>query len=216
MTEKHRNIIFDLDGTLADTAPDIIGCLQQAIDNVLYLPDMKIDKSIIGPPVSEMIRKLLPDVSDEKVQVLTKSFRFCYDSCTFTNTQLYNGVREILGILRESGFSIFVVTNKPIIPTTKILKELSIDFFDDVICTDILPEQKLSKKEMLKYLMDKHSLIPGASLMVGDTRGDVDAANDCKIASVAVTYGYGNREDLAASKPDFTIENIKELITIIK
>lgn len=216
MSKTYKNIIFDLDGTLADTAPDIINCLKQSFEKVLQMKDVKIKESIIGPPVSEMFKIIMPGLNREKVEALTKMFRACYDKSLFLDTYLYEGVKDLLQALTEQSYKIFIVTNKPALPTKKILKKLKIDFFDKVITPDIQEKKKLNKSEMLKFLISDCCLDASKSVMVGDTENDITAARENDIDSVAVLYGYSVESELLESKPKFILSSIKELLKIIK
>lgn len=210
--KRYKNIIFDLDGTLVDTAPDIINCLKQAFAEVLKQNDIKISEKIIGPPVSEMIKKTKPDLNDQEVEALTNEFRVCYDNSVFPDTYLYEGVRKLLNVLQDEGCRIFLVTNKPMLPTRKIIKKLKIDLFDKVVTSDILPKKKLSKSEMIEFLVDNCCLNPAKSIIVGDTQEDVFAARENSIASVVLLSGYGNNADLVRAKPKYILGNIEDLI----
>ena len=215
MNTKYKNIIFDFDGTLVDTAPDIINCLKKAFYEVLKIKNMNIHRDIIGPPVNVMIGKLRPDLDAETVEALTKSFRICYDKSIFPDTYLYDGVKELLIALKGMKYKIFVVTNKPMLPTKKILKKLDIDFFDKVITVDYLKETRLTKSEMIKCLISEKYIDSKKSLVVGDTQGDIDAAKENSIDSVAVLYGYGNEIILLKCKPTIIVKSASVLMSYL-
>lgn len=213
--KRYQNIIFDLDGTLVDSAPDIIKCLKQSFANILQINDIKIDRNIIGPPVPDMIKIIKKDLSNDQVEVLTKAFRVCYDNCAFFGTHLYRGVAKLLQELKDQECAIFIVTNKPALPTKKILKKIRIDFFDKVITADIIKGKKLTKSEMVKFLIGSSDLDAGKSLMIGDTPGDIVAAKENGLVSIAVLEGYGSSAEICSAKPKFIVKNIEELSTII-
>jgi phosphoglycolate phosphatase len=212
---EYKYIIFDLDGTLVDTAPDIINCLKQSFEEVLQLTNINIDRNIIGPPVSDMIKQLKPELDSKKVEVLTNAFRVCYDDSIFPETFLYKGVAELLKKLKKKGCGIYLATNKPISPTKKILSKLKINFFNKVVTADMLGKNKLTKSEMINFLINNCRLDANKSLMIGDTRGDIDAARENDISSAAVVYGYGDRVEIALAKPKFIFEDLGELFTIL-
>lgn len=215
MIKEYKNIIFDFDGTLANTAPDIINCLKKSFAEVLKIDAININRNIIGPPVLDMIKKIKPDISDIEAEALTKAFRVCYDDSIFPDTRLYEGVLELVKTLKSKGIKIFIVTNKPLLPTSKIIKKLKIDLFDRVITTDILGKNKLTKSEMLSFLIKDCHLDVSKSIMIGDTKNDVEAAKNNNIDSVAVLYGYGVESELKAADPKYIFRNIEEVLNII-
>lgn len=80
---KIKNIIFDLDGTLINSAGDIIHCLKNAYISIPEYSNMEISSSIIGPPLNELIKKITPEITEEQAQIVTKEFRNCYDNSSF-------------------------------------------------------------------------------------------------------------------------------------
>ncbi len=121
-----KNVIFDLDGTLVDSAPDIIETLSQAYRQVCPTIRISISRSIIGPPLSEMIKILTPDLDDQTQQKIIAIFRMIYDSSEYPKTKPYPGIISLLKLLGKNKCRIFLVTNKPSQPTKQILEKLKL------------------------------------------------------------------------------------------
>jgi phosphoglycolate phosphatase len=190
----YENVILDLDGTLVDSAPGIEYALLKSIQSVspegiIQLPDVK---SYIGPPLNELIKQILPGVSEDLLNQIMGHFRLIYDDVAWQRTLIYEHVIDVLSWLKEKGIVCFLITNKPFQPTHKIaIKFGLLEFFKDIVTPDIKYVIFQSKEIMVKYLIQKYSLNPGKTLMVGDTTSDGYAAQLCGIDFAAVGYGYG-------------------------
>lgn len=206
-----RNILFDLDGTLVDSAGDIIDCLERAYSAVPSISNVLIKRTFIGPPLSEVIKLTTPNISQAESDSIIKEFRIHYDNSDYPNTVVFEGVHELIFNLRNEGRKLFVVTNKPFVPTCQILKKINKEYFSDVITPDCIPGTKMEKTEMVSHLIEKWNLNKKECIMVGDSDSDVQAAQLNGIASVAVLSGYGDRKSIADASPDYTLEKISFL-----
>ena len=173
-----KNVIFDLDGTLVDSAPDIIETLSQAYRQVCPTIRISISRSIIGPPLSEMIKILTPDLDDQTQQKIIAIFRMIYDSSEYPKTKPYPGIISLLKLLGKNKCRIFLVTNKPSQPTKQILEKLKLKkFFVENLSADSLPgKKKAEKEELIEFLIEKYDLKSENSIVVGDTIGDFACA----------------------------------------
>jgi phosphoglycolate phosphatase len=209
------DIIFDLDGTLVDSAADIISCLERAFVAASYPHLVRVDKSFIGPPLGELIRLVSPGISDREAEAVKGHFRKYYDGSTLDRTTFMIGARETLELLQAMNRKLYLVTNKPKRPTEIILNNLKIDCFCDIITPDVQPGRTLSKPEMVSLVMRKWGLDSRWTGMVGDTVHDVHAARENKIISIIVTNGYGDERSIRESRPEHIIENLRSFNTII-
>jgi len=204
-----ENIIFDLDGTLIDSVEDVAICLQKAYSMVCNINEIKISRFDIGPPLYNMIKKLSPDLNEEQIESIIAIFRNCYDSSDYNKTFLYSGVRELLIKLKEGNIKLFLATNKPIIPTKKIVKKLRIEYFLDIVTSDS-EHVTMNKTEIIGHLIKKWNMDEEKTIMIGDTPSDVIASHNNSISSVALLKGYGDIKSLYDSKPTYTIEHIED------
>ncbi len=210
------DIIFDLDGTLVDSAADIIDCLAKAYASVSMSGTVEIKKTHIGPPLREIVRSVTPGLDEKIVAQIIKLFRRRYDRSALKKTVFKEGVDETLKTLAGLDKRMFLVTNKPITPTRSILSNLGISFFCDIVTPDILPDRIMSKSEMVLYVKGKWRLKTESTLMVGDTASDVHAARDNGIISAILTNGYGDVESIIDSKPEYLIDSFYDLTKIVK
>ena len=187
-----ENILFDLDGTLIDSVGGIQFAIEGAIGSVL--PDLKIPnfKLSIGPPIRELLEQGLTDVKPEVLDEIVRRFREIYDQDGWKQSVSYEGVDSTLELLQQLQVKQWIVTNKPILPTRKIINHLNLSrFFRDVFSPDCYTPHFPSKADMVVALIDQYGLNPDTTLLVGDSCDDALAASSSKIAFAAATYGYG-------------------------
>jgi phosphoglycolate phosphatase-like HAD superfamily hydrolase len=211
------NIIFDLDGTLIDSASDVIECLVLSYIKIKIPVPVINEKEVMGPPLLEIIQKLSPDIDSDTRNKLILAFRNLYDNLSYDKTSVLDGAYEALNKLNLLNKSMFIATSKAKLPVYNILTKFNmIKFFKDIVTVDIYENVKLSKNDMIKHIIDKHALIKNQTIIIGDTISDIEAGKKNNILSIAFTEGYGSKESLIQSNPDFMIDNLHDLLNIIK
>ena len=210
-------IFFDLDGTLLDTAADIVGCMNKALEELNLSTDGFMEKFRIGPPLAQAVKEALPDIQDDQIEQFIVRFRHLYDTTDYPNTVPYEGVEEMLAELKRQKRRLFIATNKRMVPTIRLVQKFCWEpLFDEVLTFDMFPGRKLSKVEMLTEAISRNGLTVEGSAMIGDAATDVQAGNDSGLTSVAVTWGYDSPASLAAANPDWTMERVEELFHLLK
>jgi len=209
------NLLFDLDGTIADTSGDIIDCANRACLKILN-EKLNITKSNLGPSISEIIFSLKPGIDDMNLKKVIFEFRDYYDNNFYIKTKLYSGIFELIKYLKLTGYSLFVVTNKPYIPTEKILKKFKIfDLFNKIITPDFNRGTNLDKTAMINNLITSMNLDKKKTIMIGDTKNDISAAKENDIKSLLVLYGYGNSETFKNISPDYLVQKVNDFYNIL-
>ena len=211
------HFIFDLDGTLADTHPGIADAFGLAMADIL--PDQPIPDftHYIGPPVRQVFQKALHCEDENILDALNAAFRGYYDGGCWKNSQPYPGVPELLAYLHERGLPCSVLTNKPALPTGRILEFLQLRrYFSHVISPDSISPGFSNKPQAALHL---HALIgqaPASAWIIGDGMDDAAAAAACGSKFAAAAYGYGNSHLQSHYPIDLTITCISEFHTYIK
>ena len=191
---------FDLDGTLARTGEDIIAAWKQSLADLGRECPHFDEVFTIGPTLEKVIYQLFDDASPELVEQMVARFRPNYDESGFPNTVPYPGVPEWLRSLKAAGAKLYIVTNKRHVPTQGIVRKFGWDtLFNGVWSFDSFPGVKYKKPDLLAHLLATHAIDPSDAVMVGDTKGDVDAGRANGVYTVGVTWGYGSREELATA-----------------
>ncbi|MBA6418455.1 phosphoglycolate phosphatase [Pseudomonas sp. 5Ae-yellow] len=213
-----RLVMFDLDGTLMDSVPD----LAAAVDQMLALrnrPPAGIERvrDWVGNGAAVLVRRALADdmqhadVNDTEAQSALADFLRCYAG-DHSRTQLYPGAAELLAALQANGVKLALVTNKPERFLPELLTEKGLaGRFAWLVGGDTLPVQKPDPGALL-WVMQQAGVSAGQSLFVGDSRNDVRAAKAAKVPVVAVSYGYNHGEPIAAENPDLLVDSLDALI----
>lgn len=205
------NFIFDLDGTLIDSSTEVLMCLEKSLNecNVKFNKE-KLTSDIMGPSLAEIVKIVIPELNDSNViQKIVLKYRDLYDNDPDDKTLLYEGILEWLVYLKSNNKKIFIATNKPKIPTMRLIQKLNIDFFNDIYTTDKYECKKLTKRQMIEEIISKHSLLKEKTIMVGDILSDIDAAHEAGIPAIGALWGYSDNKNILTEKSEFIIERLK-------
>jgi len=208
-------VLFDLDGTLVDSHPEISATMQRAVLDCGLPPIAPLSRARIGPPLDQLIPSLLPGADEDTVARVRSAFVRRYDASDYALTAPYPGARELLAALSSRGVRAFVVTAKRDVPTRRILAAQALGPFEGVECVDTRPGAARSKSEQVRDVIRDRSLSPASTWMVGDTASDLRAAHDHGLTAVAALYGYGAAESLSAERPDAIIASLAELMELV-
>lgn len=213
-----KAIVFDLDGTLVDSARDLMNATNALLaEEGLRQVSLGEVKSMIGDGAAKLVERALTATGGDLARLPECVARFLaiYEAHASRHTQAYPGVPQTLERLRRLGLSLAVVTNKPFAATLDILDALELRaFFDAVIGGDTLPERKPHPAPILAAL-EQLGVAPEAALMVGDNYHDVQAAHAAGLRAFAVTYGYSHKPH-AELGADGLIDAMPELLPIIE
>jgi phosphoglycolate phosphatase len=212
-------VVFDLDGTLVDSAPEILKAMEHAWRVVVPIAPFPRERFRIGPPLKEAIAELSAVLDHARDEAIAAAFRAAYDASDFAATVPYPSINETLDLLGARGVPLAVATNKRRLPTLAILARHFPARFAHVACIDgVWPDDgtcPASKAAMLRWLMQEGAPAVAASVMVGDTAGDVAAARAVGLRSIAVTWGYEDRSTLAAARPDVLVDDGPSLVAAL-
>lgn len=189
-------LIFDLDGTLTDSKPGILGCLKKTIAAWGIENKGPLDR-FIGPPVEDWVVDLLPNGSSEDHVALARDYRGCYDREGWSNNSVFAGVCEMLAELRECGFPLYVCTSKQQHFAVRILN--AFELFDPFtsVYGDKADYPIHSKVDLLDRLLREHKVDRETAWMIGDRSFDIDAAHANRVRCLAAGWGYGSAEEHA-------------------
>jgi phosphoglycolate phosphatase len=200
--------LFDIDGTLLDSAEDICGAVQQVLAATAR-SDVPFEflKGYIGLLLVELFGDLFPHYTPEQIDSLIVEYRALYPARGHKSTRVYPGVAEGLAALggRKS-----TATTKGT-PTTRIVLEMFglLPHFDHVQGTDGFPCKPAP--DVILTALAALGARPEECLMVGDSPADMEAGRRAGVKTCAVRYGYGDPEKMAAFQPDFWVDDLREL-----
>ncbi|MDR0702918.1 MAG: HAD hydrolase-like protein [Azoarcus sp.] len=186
------HIVFDLDGTLIDSAAAILASYRAAFAACGFVPARRIDANIVGPPINETLRLLTGNGDPALIGRLAAAFRQSYDEGGLLETAAYPGIDELLAALREMGRVLHIATNKRILPTRRILDHLGWrDDFDTVYALDLFTPGLPDKAAMIGRLLADRRIGAAQAVYVGDRREDGMAAEANGLPFIAAAWGYG-------------------------
>jgi len=191
-------VLFDLDGTLLNSLPGIEYSARAAFAQCgLAIGEVDL-RSFIGPPIRTILARMAMidssgGLSEDQLDRLVHVFRAIYDNEGWKMTPHYAGALEALRAMRADGRRLFVVSNKPLHISLRILEaEGTLVLFDEVVTRDSRELAYKDKQEMMSSLMQRHGLQPQDCLMVGDTMEDAVAASQAGMRFCLMTHGYGD------------------------
>ena len=203
-------VMFDLDGTLADTGHDLADAVNftRAHFDRGALPDQAI-YAHVGRGVEHLLKHALPEESPNHFEDVMRVFLDHYEHHLLDRTVLYPGAREILEYFRDKRR--VLISNKIERLAVAVVRGLGVDNqFDTILGGDSAAEKK-PHPALLNLVLRRFQIPAGRALMVGDGDTDIDAGKGAGVITCGVTYGLGNKDDLIATKPDFLIENLSQL-----
>jgi len=204
-----RVYLFDVDGTLVDSAVDICGAIQGVLASTSQ-NNVPFDflKGYIGRHLTDLFEELFPNDTPEQIDALVIEYRRLYPLRNHGATKAYPGVAEVLAQLggRKS-----TATTKGT-PTTRLVLERFglLPYFDHVQGTDGFPAKP--NPDVIFKALEGLGASAEDCLFVGDSPADIEAAHRAGVKSCAVTYGYGKREELAQWQPDYWADQLAELL----
>lgn len=185
------SIIFDLDGTLVDSAPGILGSMGIVLQQHGIAPARPLTQDLIGPPLMPTLRTLTGIADDAQINALAVSFKAHYDTEGYRETKTFTGIVEMLQVLHKTGWPMFIATNKRLRPTEAILDMLGwAVYFEGIYALDSPVPPAANKAELLQFVMHKHQLPPSQTLYVGDRNDDAKAADAAMTQFFHAEWGF--------------------------
>jgi phosphoglycolate phosphatase len=190
---RYQHVIFDLDGTLIDSAPAILASFRQVFAAAGLSPARSIDESIIGPPLKETLALISGSQDPGLLADLAARFAAIYDTTGLLATEAYAGVDALLHELAGAGLTLSIATNKRIFPTRKILEHLGwATLFRHVYALDLFEPRLPDKATMIQRLLADQGIPRHQAVYVGDRDEDGLAAQRNELPFLAATWGYGS------------------------
>jgi phosphoglycolate phosphatase len=213
-------LLFDLDGTLVDSVPDLaLAVNQMLIELGLSAYSQDIIRGWVGNGANTLVKRALSgdaDISTDLDELLIKRgleiFYQTYQSFNCIETRLYPGVIDTLTELKQRGYRLAIITNKPERFITPIIDGLGLnDLFELIIGGDSLEKRKPDPLP-LHYACQQLSVNTDQCVMIGDSKNDILAAKAANMQSIALTYGYNYGEDIGIYHSELVIDNFACLL----
>ncbi len=213
-----RLVMFDLDGTLIDSVPDLAAAVDKMLLQLGREPaGVSRVRNWVGNGSRVLVRRALAgrlehdNVDDAQTDAALALFMQAYAG-GHELTTVYPGVLECLDWLRERQVKLAIITNKPSEFIEPLLEEKGLSgYFQWLVGGDTLPQQKPDPAALF-WVMDKAGVAPNESLFIGDSRNDVRAAKAAAVPCVALSYGYNHGEPIANEQPAVVLDDLRELV----
>jgi phosphoglycolate phosphatase len=209
-------VIFDLDGTLADSKLDLVHSVNAA-RGLMDLPPIsdELVSSYVGNGAPVLMRRALgPEASEADVERGLEFFLKYYRAHMLDNTRLYPGVKDALDRLREAGAKMAVLTNKPVRFSRSIVEGLGLNKHFFQVYGGNSFEQKKPDPIGIETLLRESGLARDRTIMVGDSGVDVQTARNAKVQACGVSYGL-QPETFVVHPPDLLVDDLAELVEYV-
>lgn len=212
--KKISLIVYDFDGTLVDTLDDIAFSVNLTLKELGQPPlDTEVVKTCVGQGVVMLMTRALKGSGVQDINNAVRLFRKHYADHLMDHSRFYPNCRQTIDFFSDKKQAI--CSNKPEDFVRKILASLEcLAPFPSIIGGDSFKTRK-PNPEGLNHLLAQYGLSPDEAIMVGDSAVDIETGKNANVRTCAVTYGMGDINAIQALKPDWTIDGIAELKTII-
>lgn len=206
-------IMFDLDGTLTDPATGITNSVMYALKKYgIEVNDRSELYSFIGPPLQKSFERFYGFSEDEAKKAVEYYREYYRDKGIFENT-LYDGIKELLQLLKERRRTVILATSKPEIFARQILEHFQLITYFDFIAGSELDGRRVDKDDVIRYALDGCGINDlSKAIMIGDREYDIIGAQKLGIKSMGVLFGYGSRDELENAGADYILETVADLI----
>lgn len=217
---EKKLLIFDFDGTLIDSVPDLAVAVNLMLERLGR--ETFSEETIrfwVGNGAQTLVLRALSgsvtidaDISQELFENALSIFLEFYRSHACIKTSTYEGVDETLALLKSRGYILTIVTNKPSAFIKPILQKLQLEnYFSLALGADSLSEKKPHPMPLL-HLCQTYGVPIENAVMIGDSKNDILAAQAANIDSIAVTYGYNYGEDISSYNPTLCINKFRDIL----
>lgn len=211
-------LVFDLDGTLADSAEDIRHALDRAFRDIGVDVSDRLLSLVDGSPLEEIFAVAVPGGTADELERFVRSYRHHYESSLVRTTRLYPGVRETLEVLHalRPRVRLAIATSKRTDTARALVEALGIaPLFDTVVGSGAGHLRPKPEPDLLLAVATTLDVSPSRTLMVGDTLRDIVAGRRAGMRTAAVTYGLGAADALIEARPDYVLEEFDELLVVL-
>ncbi|EFX41326.1 MULTISPECIES: HAD-IA family hydrolase [Streptococcus] len=200
-------IFFDLDGTLVDSSIGIHNGFTYTFEQLgVPSPDAKTIRSFMGPPLETSFSSCLPA---NQIELAIQLYRSYYKEKGMYEAQLFPQIKDLLTELAQQ-YPVYITTTKNTPTAVHMTSNFGIDHFFDGIHGS--SPQALHKADVIRQALTAHNLAPENVVIVGDTKYDMIGAQETGIKKLAVTWGFGDVEDLMTYQPDWVAHQPTDIL----
>ena len=206
-----NTVLFDFDGTTADTGRGIFNCVRYAAGAFGWdVPGDDVLRTFVGPPLHTSFKRVF-GITEEEALAAVEKYRELYSTEGLLQFDLYDGITDVIKELRANGFRTAVATAKPDRFIHRILSHAGIDSLFDYVSAPLDKNGDTSKAQLICRAVEALNAEKSKTIMVGDRLYDIAGAKAAGVASAGVLWGYGTKEELENAGADYTVSSPDEL-----
>lgn len=210
-----RTVIFDFDGTLADTSLGIVKTMQATLEKMgLPVTDEHTIRQCIGLPLAGSV-KFGGNVPDNRVEEGVRTYRELFDGIAMPSITLFDGVKDTLLELKRRGYALSIATSRGTRSLSLILEAHGISDIFDFIATSNGNYKPKPAPDMVLYILEQLGAKAEETIVIGDTTFDIDMGSSAGCATCAVTYGNHDRATLLTSRPDHIADRMPDILEFL-
>ncbi|MCD7848236.1 MAG: HAD-IA family hydrolase [Oscillospiraceae bacterium] len=215
-----KSIIFDLDGTLVDTAEDLGDSVSAALTE-LGLPVHTTEEyiSYVGNGTLMLVKRSLPENLRDDEELLNKAHElFCdyYSKHYLDKSRVYDGISDVVKALKDSGIKLYVLTNKPYQFASKIIEECFPTGTFELVAGSGQGFPRKPDPSYENHLIELSGTDKSETIHIGDSGTDIETAHNAGIKCIACTWGFRSRESLIVAGGDFIVDKPVEILDVMK
>lgn len=212
----YKYLLFDLDGTLTDSAVGITNSVRYALRKFcINSDDMNLLKKFIGPPLRESFESFY-GFSSERSELAVQYYREYFREHGIYENEVYDGIYELLAQLREKERILILATSKPEAFAVRILEHFDLNKYFSYVSGATMNEQRNKKEDIIRHALVNCNISEKASaIMIGDREHDIIGAKKNGIDSLGVLYGYGSYDELREAGASFIAESPTDILKYV-
>lgn len=214
---RARHLLFDLDGTLTDSCPGIVNCVNHALDVMgrATVTEREI-RGQIGAPLSAIFARLFDSDDSVLIDRAIEAYRDRFNGIGIFENALYPGMADALQALVDAGHTLQVVTAKPAVPARRVIEHFRIDHHFVALHGPGLDAPGCSKADLVAAALAHASADHEDTILIGDRRDDVLAARANGVMAIGAGWGYGSTEELLTAGAAFVADDVAHLLEWIQ
>ena len=211
-----KYLLFDLDGTLTDPMIGITNSVMYALRKFgIEETNREELYSFIGPPLYDSFRGKY-GLSHDDANLAVSYYREYFAPTGLYENTVYDGIYDMLSLLKENGKTLVLATSKPEKFACEILRHFELDAYFEHVYGATMDEKRNKKDEVIAFALDDMNIDSGDAVMIGDRRYDIEGGKKHGLKTVGVLYGYGDERELAEAGADHIAADVKELEKILE
>ena len=209
-------ILFDLDGTITNSAEGIINCVRYALQKMKWQePSLKVLHRFIGPPLVDAFMDYC-GMNKVEAEKAVAYYRERYKDIGVFECSVYNRVEEVLKALNDANKTVILATAKPLVFAKKVIKHFGLDkYFDDMVGAEI-GGTLIHKHQIIDEVIKRFNITDRTTaIMIGDREQDISGAKMFSLDSIGVKYGFAEPNELEDAGATYIAETPQDILKIL-